>query len=97
MSDAFQNPEPLANEYPSQAVHKFVVWFYDTFGPAGTQSLGGGSLAIPAGQTSMEFTYVNGGAADDDLIQTVTYQPSGAVMTITYVGATNNIQNVTLS
>jgi hypothetical protein len=97
MSDAFQNPEPLANEYPSQAVHKFVVWFYDTFGPSGTQSLGGGSLAIPSGQTSMEMTYVNAGAADDDLIQTVTYQPSGTVMTVTYVGSTNNIQNVTLS
>jgi hypothetical protein len=98
MADAFQNPPPLANEYPSQAVHKFVVWFYDTFGPEGTSPLGGGNaLAIPSGQTSMDLTYVSGGAADDDLIQTVTYQPSGAVMTVTYYGSTNNIQTVSIA
>ena len=57
----------------------------------------GSALAIPSGQTSMAMTYVSGGAADDDLIQTVTYQPSGTVMTVTYVGATNNIQSLVLS
>lgn len=97
MSDAFQNPAPLANEYPNQAVHKFVVWFYNTFGPEGTSSIGGNPLAIPPGQTSQTITYVGGGASNDDLIETVTYQPSGAVMTVTYYGATNNIQTVTIS
>lgn len=57
----------------------------------------GSSLALPSGQTSMDMTYVGAGASDDDLIQTVTFQPSGTVMTVTYVGSTNNIQNVTLS
>lgn len=82
MADAFQNPEPLANEYSSQAVHKFVVWFYDTFGPSGTSSIGGGGLAIPSDQTDIQITYV--GATNN--IDTVTYQPSGYTLTMTYAG-----------
>jgi hypothetical protein len=94
INSSFQNPRPQANEYTSQALHKFVVAVYDLIQSG---SVGGNALALPTGQESMDFTYVGGGVADDDLIQTVTYQPSGMVMTVTYVGSTNNIQNVTLS
>lgn len=81
-SDAFQNPAPLANEYPNQAVHKFVVWFYHTFGPGGTAPLsGGGGLAIPGGSTGFTVTYY--GSTNN--IQTVTYS-NGSVLTLTYVG-----------
>ncbi len=89
MADAFQNPEPLANEYPSQAVHKFVVWYYQTFGPGGTNPIsGGGGLPIPGEQTDIQITYI--GATNN--IDTVTYQPSGYTLTMTYQsgGAADN-------
>lgn len=97
MADAFQNPAPLANEYANQAVHKFVVWFYNTFGPGGTVSIGGSPLAIPSGQTGTDITYY--GATNN--IHTVTYTPSGTILTLTYAagGAADDdrLTNVTVS
>jgi hypothetical protein len=80
MSDAFQNPTPLANEYWSQAVHKFVVgvWEQIQSGSAG----GGGGLPVPPDQTDIDITYY--GATNN--IQTVTYSPSGYTLTLTYAG-----------
>lgn len=57
----------------------------------------GASFSIPAFD-SQEFTYVSGGAADDDLIQTQVFKNGGttvATLTYAYVGATNNIQSIT--
>lgn len=92
MSSEFQNPAPQAYEFWNQAVHKFVVGVWEQL-QAGSIG-GGGSLAIPSGQTGftvayygstnniqtvtyadgtvLTLTYVSGGAADDDLIQTAT-------------------------
>lgn len=48
---------------------------------------------------SKAFTYVAVGAADNDKIATITYKNSAGtaigVLTITYVGATNNIAAIT--
>lgn len=79
--DAFENPTPLANEYPSQAVHKFVVGLWEQI-QAGAFG-GGGGIAIPAGQTSGAIVYY--GVTNN--IHTVTYQPSGSTLTLTYVGS----------
>jgi hypothetical protein len=58
-----------------------------------------GQFNIPAYDT-VDFTYVNGGAADDDKIATQTFKKDGAtvaVLTYAYVGSTNNIQSITQS
>lgn len=58
-------------------------------------------FAIPAPFTSQEFTYVGGGAADDDRIATIVYKDADgntvATLTFAYYGSTNNIQTITLS
>lgn len=60
-----------------------------------------GSFNIPAPFTSQEFTYVGGGAADDDRISTIVYKDADgatvATLTFTYYGSTNNIQKIELS
>lgn len=95
MSSQYSPPTPEAYEDKWVTIKKALMILA---GAVEDGSLsGGGGIAIPSGQTSMELTYVSGGAADDDLVQTVTYQPSGSVMTVTYYGATNNIQTVTIS
>lgn len=57
----------------------------------------GASFSIPAFD-SQEFTYVSGGAADDDLIATQVFKNGGttvATLTYAYAGATNNITSIT--
>ncbi|CAB4146286.1 hypothetical protein UFOVP1319_49 [uncultured Caudovirales phage] len=48
---------------------------------------------------SAEFTYVNLGAAADDNVATITYKNDAGttigVLTLTYVGTTNNILTIT--
>lgn len=59
----------------------------------------GSNFAIPA-YNSVEFTYVSGGAADDDLIATQVFKQNGATvstLTFAYVGSTNNIESITQS
>lgn len=58
-----------------------------------------GSFAIPPFDTQ-EFTYVAGGAADDDDVQTITYKKDGVVVatqTFTYWTTTNNVASITLT
>lgn len=59
------------------------------------------SFQIPAPFTSQEFTYVLGGAADDDRISTIVYKDADgqtvATLTFTYYGSTNNIEKIELS
>lgn len=57
----------------------------------------GASFSIPPFD-SQEFTYVSGGAADDDLIATQVFKNGGttvATLTYAYAGATNNITSIT--
>lgn len=59
----------------------------------------GASFSIPP-FNSQEFTYVSGGAADDDRIQTQVFKLNGttvATLTYAYFGSTNNIQTITQS
>ena len=63
------------------------------------QVANGASFSIPTFD-SMEFTYVNGGAADDDLIETQVFKNGGstvATLTYAYEGSTNNIASITQS
>ena len=62
-------------------------------------SVGGSSFIIPE-YDSIEFTYVALGVADDDLIATQVFKngvTTVATLTFAYVGATNNIESITLS
>lgn len=49
--------------------------------------------------TEVDYTYVSGGAANDDLIATATYKNEKGtvlgVLSFAYVGATNNIASIT--
>lgn len=59
----------------------------------------GASFVIPA-YDSQHFTYIEYGAADDDLISTQVFKKGATVvatLTYLYVGATNNILSITLS
>jgi hypothetical protein len=57
-------------------------------------------FGIPTAQ-EVDYTYVSGGASDDDLIATATYKNSQGtilgVLTFTYVGSTNNILSIVRS
>lgn len=59
------------------------------------------AFVIPAPFTSQDFTYMGGGAADDDRIETIVYKDADggtvATLTFTYYGSTNNVQTITLS
>lgn len=62
-------------------------------------SVGGSSFVIPTFD-SQTFTYVGGGAADDDLVQTIVFKNGATTvgtLTFVYFGATNNIQSITLT
>ena len=62
-------------------------------------NVGGSSFIIPTFD-SQEFTYVDAGAADDDLVETIIYKNGATTvgtLTFVYVGATNNIQSITLT
>lgn len=59
----------------------------------------GASFNIPPFDEE-DFTYVNSGAANDDLIATIVYKKAGATvatLTFTYFGSTNNIQKISQS
>ena len=48
----------------------------------------------------IDFTYIDGAAEDDDLIETQVFSFQGdtvATLTYVYVGDTNNIESITLS
>lgn len=78
------------------------IYTLATGGGGGTSNVrvvNGASFDIPQ-YDSVEFTYVNGGAADDDLISTQVFKNNGAtVATLTYAyeGSTNNIASITQS
>lgn len=63
---------------------------------------GGSSFSIPE-YDYIQFTYVGGGASDDDLIASQIFKKGGAsgdivaTLTYAYVGATNNIGSITLT
>lgn len=77
---AFIFPEPKAFEDWNISCQKAAILYGQQVSGGGTGTPGG--PAIPSGQTSAAVTYYPG----TNNIQTVTYQPSGSVMTITYVG-----------
>ncbi len=62
-------------------------------------SVGGSNFIIPT-FTSQEFTYVNSGAADDDLVETIVFkngETTVGTLTFVYIGSTNNIESITLT
>lgn len=60
-----------------------------------------GSFQIPAPFTSQDFTYVGGGASNDDRVETIVYKDADgnavATLTFSYYGSTNNVKTITLS
>lgn len=104
------NPPPFDTLPPPGVSDRQLLWaiFRQLGGangsapPSGGQSvrvINGASFDIPAFD-SQEFTYVNGGAADDDDIATQVFKNGGttvATLTYTYFGSTNNIQTIVQS
>lgn len=88
----YEDPTFRADDMFEVAAKKFMQALAD-----GTISLPqAGAFTIPPYDT-VEFTYVDGGAADDDKIQTQTFKKNGvtvATLTYTYVGSTNNIASI---
>lgn len=89
----YQRPEFRADDAVEVAIKKFI------------QSLAEGTISLPQSggfnippYDTVEFTYVNAGAADDDKIETQTFKKDGATvstLTYSYVGSTNNIASIT--
>lgn len=80
MSSQYSPPTPEAYEDKWVTIKKSLLILA---GAVEDGSLsGGGGLPIPSGQTDIQITYV--GATNN--IDTVTYQPSGYTLTMTYAG-----------
>lgn len=92
---------PLA-QIDQQLYQQIIIAVCSALGGGGTSVVrvtNAASFSIPTFD-SQEFTYVNGGVADDDLIQTQVFKNGGstvATLTYAYEGATNNIASITQS
>lgn len=82
MSSQYSPPTPEAYEDKWVTIKKSLMILAGAVEDGTLSGGGGGAPAIPAGQTSAAVTYY--GSTNN--IETITYSPSGAVMTITYVG-----------
>lgn len=97
-TESFENTNFDAMNGFEVTVMKFIQWYRESagVGGAGVPVSPAGSFPIPPYDTQ-EFTYVAGGAADDDDIQTITYKKDGVVvatLTFTYYLNTNNVQSI---
>lgn len=81
MASQYSPPYPEAFEDWNISVQKAAILFGQGV-QAGTIGAGSAGLAIPSGQTDVAITYY--GSTNN--IQTVTYTPSGYVITMTYAG-----------
>lgn len=89
---------PRGPQTAEMSLIKINQILFDEFGggSGGATAPGGSNFAIPPFDQEV-FAYVNGGAADDDDIQTITYKKDGVVvatLTFTYYLNTNNVQSI---